>query len=387
MTKLLALLLAVLLGLLSGCGSGGQDAQEDDGISDAQAAELMNARGRGVHYARNFDITYLAYDAKLVTDSAGRELLLIPEGGNVPAGYENAVQVSVPVKRVMFASPTQVGFLEALGNENLFDTIAAVTTEPYLWTVPQVQERLANGQIQYIGQDSWMAGNVEGIAAAAPELVFTDMSSETGIALCGILDSLGIPYAVVSEDRETDTDAYMEWLKFFGAFYGMDDQAHDIYKSTMERLNALYGELASGVYGEQPVVAYGRVYGGVVYTQSGNSAIAHQIQRAGAVYALAELDGDGAVRMSLEDFMDECRDADILIYDQTPQNIPGTLTEEWEQFAEFKAFQSQRVYTLDNSYYINCVKIEEKLADLAAICHPETAEGRVLALYKPLQKY
>ncbi|MDE7245265.1 MAG: hypothetical protein K2O18_15020, partial [Oscillospiraceae bacterium] len=217
---MLALLLAALLavGILSGCDSG-EDVPEDTGLSDAQAHELLNARGRSVQHARNFDITYLEDDAKLVTDSAGRELLLIPASGKVPPGHEDAVQISVPVKRVMFASPTQIGFLGELENENLYNSIVAVTTEPYQWTVPQVQERLSSGQIHYIGPDSWMEGDVEGILEAAPDFVFTNMSSEAGTALCGVLDSLGIPYAVVSEERETDTAAYMECLKFFGTFY------------------------------------------------------------------------------------------------------------------------------------------------------------------------
>ena len=390
--KLSALLIAAALttGILSGCGSG-EDIQEESGLSDAQANELQNARGRGIEHARNFDITYLADGAKLVTDSAGRELLLISSGGKVPPGHEDAVQLSVPVQRVMFASPVQIGFLEALGNESLYDTIAAVTTEPYQWTIPQVQERLSAGQICYIGPESWMdEENAEGIGesilAAGPDLVFTDMSSETGIALCRVLDGLGIPYAVVSEERETDTDAYMEWLKFFGTFYDMDDQADEIYRNMLESLNTLYGELAAEASGDPQVVAYGRVYGGMVYTQSGNSAIAHQIKRVGAVYALEELSGDGAVRMPLEDFLDECREADILIYDQVPSNIPGSLYEEWEQFSEFKAFQKQRIYTFVESYSMNCVKIGEKLRDLAWICHPEASE-RALVLYQPLQRY
>ncbi len=386
MKKFSAMLLAGLLTLwlLSGCSSGDDGVQEEPGLSDAQANELLNARGRGVQAAQNFDIAYLAYDTKLVTDSAGRELLLIPQGSQVPSGHENAVQVTVPVNRVMFASPTQIGFLELLENDRLFDSVAAVTEAPAQWTVPQVQTGLSNGQIQYIEPDSWLAGDTDGLLNAAPDLVFTDMSSEAGTALCGVLDSLGIPYAVVSEERETDTEAYLEWLKFFGAFFAMDDQAHEIYNRTIERLNAT--EFSSGAAGEKPVVAYGRVYGGVVYTQAGNSAVAHQLQKAGAVYALEELEGSGAVRMSLEDFMDECRDADILIYDQLPSNIPGLLTDEWEQFAEFKAYQNPRVYTLDSSYFMNCVNIDKKLLDLAAICYPNAAEY-VLTLYQPLQKY
>ena len=80
--KLWILALAAIL-LLSGCGAGGEE-QEDE--VDAQVSDLP-ATGLGIRNAQNFDIQYLADGVKLMTDSAGWELLLVPEGGTAPAGY------------------------------------------------------------------------------------------------------------------------------------------------------------------------------------------------------------------------------------------------------------------------------------------------------------
>lgn len=380
--KLWILTLAAIL-LLSGCGVGGEE-QEDE--VDAQVSDLP-ATGLGIRNAQNFDIQYLADGVKLLTDSAGRELLLVPEGGKAPAGYDDALLVRTPVKRAMYTSTTHVGFLGALEEDSLYDSIAAVTTEASQWSTPQVADRFANGQITYIVQDSWTAGDVESIVATAPDLVFTDMSSEGGTALCTMLDQLAIPYVVVAENQDTGSEAYLEWLKFFGAFYNLDEKADSLYEEKLDHLEELYRKVASIPEADRPVVAFGMVFDGIVYTQSSSSSIAKQLDRAGAVYALQDLEGDGVVQLGMEEFLDKCRDADILIYDSLPMYMQGTLLDENPLFAEFKAYQNQRVYTMDNGYYMNSAKVVEKFEDLLAMCHPDLAEGHVFTVYQPLQNY
>lgn len=229
-----------------------------------------------------------------------------------------------------------------------------------------------------------MAGEVEGIAVAAPELVFVDMFSEGGAALCTILDGLGIPYIAAAADRDTGSEAYLEWLKFFGAFYNLDQKANDLYEEKTEYLAGLYRKAASIPESERPVVAVGMVSGGMVYAQGGSSTIAQQLEGAGAVYALKDLEGDGPVQLAMEEFLDQCRDADILIYDDLPANMRGTLLDQDPLFAECRAYQDQRVYTLDNSCYMDSAKVVEKFEDLLAICHPELEADRVLTFFQPL---
>ena len=234
---------------------------------------------------------------------------------------------------------------------------------------------------------SWTAGDVESIVATAPDLVFTDMSSEGGTALCTMLDQLAIPYVVVAENQDTGSEAYLEWLKFFGAFYNLDEKADSLYEEKLDHLEELYRKVASIPEADRPVVAFGMVFDGIVYTQSSSSSIAKQLDRAGAVYALQDLEGDGVVQLGMEEFLDKCRDADILIYDSLPMYMQGTLLDENPLFAEFKAYQNQRVYTMDNGYYMNSAKVVEKFEDLLAMCHPDLAEGHVFTVYQPLQNY
>ena len=150
----IALLLTVVLAaaLLTACG-GKNNAQDNDG--ESQPADSTGEAGQGFHIknASNFDIQYLADGVKLLTDSAGRELLLTPEGTAVPTGYEDAVKVSTPIKRAMFTSTTHVGFLESLEDAGLYGSIAALTTEESQWSNQAVLDGFVSGQITYVAQD------------------------------------------------------------------------------------------------------------------------------------------------------------------------------------------------------------------------------------------
>ena len=73
-------------------------------------------------------------------------------------------------------------------------------------------------------------------------------------------------------------------------FYNLDEKADSLYDAGLSRLEDLYTQMASIPENERPVVAFGMVFGGVVYTQAGNSTIAKQLERAGAVYALKDLE-------------------------------------------------------------------------------------------------
>ena len=381
MRKKWILLAALLLALLAGCG-GKQGGAADPAIEGgADSAESLPPNLR-VLSAQDFDIQYLADGVKLVTDSAGRELLLTPRGAAAPAGHDGAVKISTPIRRAMFTSEVYVSFLEALGEPGPYDSIAALTLEAERWTSQAVADRFASGQIACIAPETWLAGDGEALAAAELDLVFLDLSQEEDAALAQLLDQAGIPYASAFRRPQGDTDAYLEWLKFFGAFYDLDQRACGLWEETLARLDALYGQLKPS--GKRPVAAVCTVSGGTVYTPAGGSAIARELVRAGAVYALADQEGSGAVQMGMEEFLERCKDADLLLYSALPQDMAGSLLEEDPLFAECKAYQNGRVFTLDSGYYMRSAQVVERFEDLAAMCWPEREEDHVFTMYQPL---
>ena len=152
-------------------------------------------------------------------------------------------------------------------------------------------------------------------------------------------------------------------------------------------MDELYAQMADVPDEDRPVVAYGSVFEGIVYTSGGDSTLAEEIEKAGATYAMADVAGD-SLQMGMEEFLSLCKDADILIYSSLPQYTPDTdyIVELEPLFAEFKAYQNNQIYGLDMGYYMNAAKVVEKFEDLVAMCHPEMMEGHIFTMYQLLPK-
>ncbi len=178
--------------------------------------------------------------------------------------------------------------------------------------------------------------------------------------------------------------ASLEWIKFFAAFFNKDVEAHEIYEAKLARLDELYKEFENTPDDKRPVVAYASVFNGVVYTQAGGSVLATQLRRAGAKYAMAAVEGEGNLELTMEAFLKDSKDADILIYASLPQYVAdkAALLAIDPLFGEFKAFKENKVYFLDKGHYMNKAKVVEKFEDLVAICHPDKMPDHKFTMYQ-----
>jgi ABC-type Fe3+-hydroxamate transport system substrate-binding protein len=128
------------------------------------------------------------------------------------------------------------------------------------------------------------------------------------------------------------------------------------------------------------------IWGGMVYTQAGDSTLAQQFEKAGGTYALKGLEGSGSITITMEEFIKNCRDTDIIIYGSLPQYCPDKafLLETEPLMAEFRAFKNNNIYIFDQGYYMNSAKVVEKFEDMVSIFHPELFPGRELVMYMKL---
>ena len=351
-------------------------------MSPAKGAALEIA------HAKNFNIEYLSGDIKVVTDSEGRRMLLVPDKAAVPAGYEKMTLVRTPVKHALFTSTSYVGFLGKLGRESLYDSIAAVCTPLADWTVPQVSERMKQGKIQYIENSHMQPPSVERVIDLKPDIVFSGGGDISGAKLRTQLDEAKVKYMVIMDYTETGDGAYIEWIKFFGAFYNLDKEADRIYRDMTQKMSVLAKRASAVKKEKRPVVALGLLFNGVVYTQGGNSNFRRNIERAGGIYALQDLGADGGVQIGMEEFFEKCRGADILIYSSSPQYLQDkeVLISQNPLFAEFKAVKNDRVYIYDKGYYMNAAALDEKFEDIVFILNPQLMpKGYSLRHYQKLK--
>jgi iron complex transport system substrate-binding protein len=373
------ILLSVLL-----VGSCRKNEKTDLSATAAVSAETVSRLG--IKNAKLFNIDYMANGIKLITDGDGRETLLVPRGAAIPAGYQNRPVVRTPIERGFFMSTTYVGLLDALENDRLFDSIAAVITDEPDWTTPQVLERFKTGQIKYIPWDMGGSGDIESVIDLKTDIVFSGPGDQGAITAFSGIDEMGLNYVILSEYLEESNVASLEWIKFIAAFYNLDEEADTIYEQKLARLDELTRLAANIPENEKPVVAMGLSWQGTVYSYGGNTTTAQEMERAGAIYYLQDLMSTGSTQITMEEFFDKGRNADILIYTSMILYCPDkqALLAEDPLFAEFKAFKNDQVYVLSKGYYMNSAAVDTKFEDVVSIFHPNLVPNHTLTFYERL---
>lgn len=218
---------------------------------------------------------------------------------------------------------------------------------------------------------------MEEITTLQPDVVLISGGDESAVQLAAQLDEVEIPYVVITEWMEPTSEGKLEWMKLIGALYNLDEEADAIYDAKLETVAELKEAAAAVPEEERPVVAVGMIYDGVVYTQGKDSSTAKEIESAGGVYALNDLEGEGSVQIGMEEFVDKAKDADVLIYSSQITYTPSKeyLAELEPLLTEFKAYQNDTVYVYAKDYYMASAAVDEKFEDLVAIVHPELMEG------------
>jgi iron complex transport system substrate-binding protein len=371
-------MVAILLGILF------LSCTRNNAPAVSPAVSVSAATGFGIKYAKNFNIDYLGNGVKLVSDSDKNKLLLVPKGVKAPSGYNDAILVETPITRALYVSTTYVGFLGALEDDSLYDSVAAVCTPEEEWTTPQVLERFKSGITRFVNHSMTTVGNIEEIILINPDFAFTGGNNDSDARLRNLLDQANVKHVTLMEWTEEGNAACLEWTKFFAAFYNLDEEADRLFQTKLARLDEL-NEKAANV-SNKPTVVYGAFWNGIVYTQPGNSTLAAQLENAGSIYALKELEGAGSVMLTKEEFLNRCRDTDIIIYSNLPQYCPDKtfLLKTEPLMAEFRAFKNDAIYVFRQGYYMNNAKVVEKLEDMISIFHPELFPGREMIFYQKL---
>lgn len=340
-----------LMFLTSGCTS---DSTTSETSSDNAVLET--------EYTTEFSVEYLDNDITKLVDADDRTLLLVPEGAEVPEGYDDAIIIDAPVENVMLASTTQGCMMRGI---DAFDAITAVTTEQDTWTIEEIADGIGNGTITFVGDND--APDYELIKTLNPNLVFV-YSGDYGLQdMMTKLDELGINYVVCNEYLEEDPRGRMEWLKLYGAIFDKEDEAQTVFDQAMTNIDTVVEEASKE---EAPTVAWAKVYSGKVYVAEPDSFVAKMIELAGGDYIYKDADvGSGTV--TLEEFYASAKDADILIYSLGITYSPSLeyVVGQAPVLEGLSAVQNQKVWCLGTDYWQSLDKADELIEDLYSIFH------------------
>ncbi len=334
-----------------------------------------------VRYAAHFKLAYLDNGYKVVTDGAGRELLLCPRGKAPLPGYEDLPRIEIPVTRVALNSTINAALLRPLG---LLDTISGICIDNSESYIDGIQSRIEAGDIVDLGNGNPM--DYERLRALNPEIVF---ARDWNQKLLPMLDKLNIPVAIVDFFDEKHPLAQTEWVKFLAAFYDKEDEANRFFEKAARKVDAVSITTARAT--KKPRILSGGVYLKKVHVPRPDSCQARMFALAGGDYlfngleAMQYMVGYGSI--TLEEFYMRARDADLYILEVAPgRGIASMrqLMDAAEILRVTKPVREKKIWITQPWYWESIDKREEVVEDLAAIIHPDLFPGYQLKYFLKL---
>lgn len=378
MKKILSLLFIALLAITA-CKN----------TTDAPATTTQAATN-AVNYAKGLQLyKYKGFSLVKVTQpwpdaKESYTYVMLQKGATLPDRLKHYTVVNVPIKSAVVTSTTHIPSLELLGVEN---TLVGFPGTQYV-SSEKTRARIDSGKVKEAGANESL--NTEVIIDLNPDAVVAFGINSTNKTL-NSLEQAGLKVLYNGDWTEQTPLGKAEWIKFFGALYGMDGKADEIF-STIEKEYHDAQQLAQNIK-VKPTVMGGAMLNDQWLLPEGNSWASIFLKDAGANYLWADSKGTGSLSLSFETVLEKAQNADYWIgpsqYTSLKQMIEAN-----PHYAEFKAFKNKKVYSFSTKtgktggliyYELAPNRPDMVLKDLVFIFHPELLPGYKLQFFEQLQ--
>lgn len=358
----------MLIGLagLCGCGSSSDTNKDTVGITK-EATSNVDALGEPTDhlqlaYAKNFSIDYYEGGYKLLTIKDGTQILTVPEGKKAPDNLDESIIVmQQPVNNIYLVSSAVMDMFREL---NALDTIGFSAQKAENWYVEGAKAAMENGDILYAGKYS--SPDYELLVSKKCSLAIENSMILHSPEVKKMLEDFDIPVIIEYSSYETHPLGRVEWIKFFGALTGMEEEAEKAFEKQTEIVKHVTATKKT----DKTVAFFYITSNGLVQVRQSNDYIPKMIELAGGRYIFENLGDDSkrsTMNMQVEEFYNKAKDADYLIYNST---IDGgvksvdELIEKCSVLSDFKAVKSGDVWCTEKDVYQQSMSIGFLIEDI-----------------------
>ncbi len=390
--QLLGLFFACVCALaISACGTSAQQggaadqqpasAQAQDGptttlVEDFHNADLGNgwqpSGSMDLQYATCFTIDYFDGGYQLACLSDGQRYLMVPENASIPDGLADDIMVlQQPIGDVYLVASDTMCLFEAL---DALDRISVSGIARDDWQIAAAREAMDAGRIVYGGK--YRAPDYELLLARGVRLAIESSMINHAPDVREKLLELGIPVLVELSSYESEPLGRAEWVRFYGALLGCDDQALQCFQDQVDQVASLQ-ELPSG---KTVAFFYLNSAGAAVVRRPGDY-VTKMIAQAGGTYVFDQLEeataGSSSTTLQMERFYALAKDADIIIYngsiDASVSSLDALLAKN-QLLADFKAVREGNVWVTDQNMYQQMLSSGGIIADFNRVFCGATGE-------------
>lgn len=296
--------------------------------------------------------------------------ILREKEAKVPDSLQSYTTIQVPLESVVVTSTTNIPFLEMLEVEN---KLVGFPHTDYI-SSEKTRVLIDKGSVKNVGQNEKL--NIEQLIELAPNLIVT-FGVDNNNPMLDNLKKSGLNVLIQGDWMEQSPLGKAEWIKLYGALFGKEDKAKELFDKIVESYNQ-----AKKLVADKPAtskVLYGSMYEDVWYVAKGNSWVAQFMKDAQANYLWADLKGSGSEGLSFEKVLDKAKTANVWIASGSFKSL-DELQKANPHYAEFDAFKNKMIYNFEGKlgatggtvyYELAPSRPDLVLKDYIKIFHPD----------------
>ena len=368
---IIALGLVFMTGLqgLTGCGSPSSVSGEQTVAEQQETKELVYESSMELSYAEKFAVDYYEGGYKVLTTMDGTKILTVPEDQEIPEGIEeDTIILQEPVSNLYLVSS---GVMDMFDKIDAIDTLSFSSQKADGWYIEGAKKAMEEGSLVYAGKYS--KPDYELLVSGNCSLAIENTMIQHTPKVIEMLSDFDIPTLIEYSSYENEPLGRMEWVKFFGALTGREEEAERIFGEQEQIVEKILQENQADKTGkEQQTVAFFYITSnGLAQVRKSTDYLAKMIEMAGGSYIFDNLTEESSSRstvsMQLEDFYDGAKDADYLIYNSTIDGGVKSIDELIDKFpllADFRAVQNGHVWCTTNDMYQQSMSIGYMIRDI-----------------------
>jgi iron complex transport system substrate-binding protein len=339
-----------------------------------------------IQYAKGFTITqYTGYKEIVVRNPLDTSKIIqqyrLINDSQFSSTESDVLNIQVPINDLACLSTTHLGFIEALGLSN---KLIAFSGTKYIYSATLTQ-LVKEGKIKEAGLTGGL--DLELLVSLQPDIIMSYQTGDESYDHFEKMKSMQLKPVVNNEYLELTPLGQAECIKFFAAFFNVEDKAAHLFDSVVSNYNAI--KLKASAVAHKPTVFTGLAYKNEWTVPGGNSFAASYLRDAGANYLWSSNQSTGNFALSFEEILTTANQAEFWINAGSSITLKHLLDLDIRN-SHYSAYLNKKIYNNyarvntngGNDYWESAVVYPDRvLSDLVKIFHPELNQGSDLYYY------
>ena len=344
--------------------------------------EISYAKGLEIYKYKDFSVV------KITKPWPGAKenftYVLKEKNGIIPDSLKRFTIIPIPLKSIVVTSTTHIPALEMLGVEN---TLIGFPNTDYI-SSEKTRKLIDAGKVREVGTNETL--NTEVLIDMAPDLIVSFSLNNNNPTIDNLQKS-GLKVIYNGDWTEQSPLGKAEWIKFFGALYGLDAKANTIFSEIEKEYTTTLALAKKAI--AKPTVLCGAMYQDQWYVPQGESWASLFMKDAQSNYLWADSKGTGSLSLPFETVLDKAQNADYWI---SPGDFSSLkeMNDSNPHYKEFTAFKNKKVYSYSINkgakggilyFELSPTRPDWVLKDFIKIFHPELLPNHKLFFFQKLE--